>query len=63
MEKFLTRFQNNRVFFASAFLSVLFKSNTECSVNSVFKSILYIPYFRIFRVLCHSVLSVRYSAK
>ena len=29
-------FQNNRVFFASAFSSVQFKSNTECSVNSVF---------------------------
>ena len=29
-------FQNNRVFFASAFLSVQFKSNTEYSVNSVF---------------------------
>lgn len=38
-------FQNNRVFFASAFSSVQFKSNTECSVNSVFQSIRYIPYF------------------
>ena len=28
--------QNNRVFFASAFLSVQFKSNTEYSVYSVF---------------------------
>ena len=28
--------QNNRVFFASAFLSVQFKSNTECSVYSAF---------------------------
>ena len=38
-------FQNNRVFFASAFLSVQFKSNREYSVNSVFQSIPYIPYF------------------
>ena len=29
-------FQNNRVFFASAFLSAQFKSNTEYSVYSVF---------------------------
>ena len=38
-------FQNNRVFFASAFSSVQFKSNTECSVNSVFQSITYVAYF------------------
>ena len=38
-------FQNNREFFASPFLSVQFKSNTEYSVNSMFQSIPYIPYF------------------
>ena len=41
--KFLI-FQNNQVFFASAFLPVQFNSNTEYSVNSVFQSIPYIPY-------------------
>ena len=47
-------FQNNRVFFASAFLSVQFKSNTEYSVNSVFQSIPYIPYLTIFHAFRHS---------
>ena len=37
--------QNNRVFFASAFLSVQFKSNTEYSVYSVFYNIPCIPPF------------------
>ena len=52
-------FQNNLVFIASAFLSVQFKSNTECSVNSVFYHIPYIPYipyFRIFHSVRHSVI-------
>ena len=48
-------FQNNRVFFASAFLSVQFKSSTEYSVYSLFQSIPYIPYFTIFHVLRHSL--------
>ena len=47
-------FQNNRVFFASAFLSVQFKSNTEHSVYSVFQSIPYIPYLTIFHVFRYS---------
>ena len=47
-------FQNNRVFFASAFLSVQFKSNREYSVYSVFQSIPYIPYLSIFHVFRHS---------
>ena len=46
-------FQNNRVFFASAFLSVQFKSNTEYCVNFVFQSIR-TPYFPIFHVFRHS---------
>ena len=47
-------FQNNRVFFASAFLSVQFKSNREYSLYSVFQSIQYIPYLTIFHVFRHS---------
>ena len=47
-------FQNDGVFFASAFLSVQFKSNTEYSVNSVFQSIPYSPYFTIFHAFRHS---------
>ena len=59
--EFLT-FQTKRVFFASAFLSVQFKSNTEYSVNSMSQSIPYIPYFRIFCVFRHPVPSLSQSA-
>ena len=55
VQKFLSFiFQNNRVFFASAFLSVQFKSNTEYSVYSMFQSIPYIPYLTILHVFRHS---------